>query len=81
MASKLGKQVYEANKTSLREACRKACAKEYGYVRSPDGAIIKVINAAKFCRDNNLSYNGTIYNLLSGRIRTYKGWTLYVPAE
>jgi group I intron endonuclease len=81
MASKLGKQVYEANKTSLREACRKASAKEYGYVRSPDGAIIKVINAAKFCRDNNLSYNGTIYNLLSGRIRTYKGWTLYVPAE
>jgi group I intron endonuclease len=78
MASKLAKEVYEANKVSFREACKKACAKEYGYVKSPDGTIIKVVNAAQFCRDNGLPYNGTIYNLLSGRIKTYKGWTLYV---
>ena len=42
---------------------------------SPNNEIIKSKNISKFCRINNL-HQGHISSVLSGKIKSYKGWKL-----
>jgi hypothetical protein len=50
-------------------------------VKSPDGKIIKITNISKFCRENSTSscklIVGTVYKMLKGKIKEYKGYTLH----
>lgn len=41
----------------------------------PNGKNIEVVNLAKFCKENNLAKT-SIYRLFSGKLTSYRGWTL-----
>ena len=47
-------------------------------VISPTGEIIHSKNVNQFCRDNNL-YSSCFSNLLSGKLKSHKGFRLYIP--
>jgi len=44
-------------------------------IRSPDGQIIEIHGLREFCRQHNLSA-GHISSVLSGKLKSHKGWTL-----
>lgn len=43
---------------------------------SPEGDVVEVFNLSKFSRENNLN-NGSLSNLILGKAKSSKGWTLY----
>lgn len=47
----------------------------YPNIKDPSGNIYKIDNARAFCREHNLSQS-SISQLLLGRTKQYKGWTL-----
>lgn len=44
-------------------------------IKSPNGQIVTGINISKFARDNKLNLS-CLNKLFSGKIKSYKGWTL-----
>ena len=73
-ASLNGKACYAANKSKIRKALVEKTAKSYRLI-SPSGEVIEITNLAKFCRDNNVPYNGSVYGLFSGKVKSHYGWT------
>lgn len=44
-------------------------------LKNPKGEVVDILNLSKFCRDNNYCRSG-FKNLISGKLKSYKGWTL-----
>lgn len=72
-ASESAKKVYQANKDLLSQALIASVSKEYALI-SPSGEIFLFKNLAKFCRDNNIPYNGAIYGLFKNKEKSHHGW-------
>lgn len=72
-----GNKVYSERTCTLvtnEENAAFSFSKEYKF-RSPKGEVVKIVNLAKFCRENNLN-NSNMLSVLSGRYKHSQGWTL-----
>ncbi len=67
----------------LSTASRLDMAKKKGakpiFLLSPDGLVVEVINKRGFCKQNQI-HNAHLYELISGRRKSTKGWSL-VPSN
>jgi group I intron endonuclease len=66
-----GKKLSNYTKKKMSESRSK---KDYFFI-SPQNKIVCIRNLKLFCRENDLN-NGGMYNVQTGRIKQYKGWTL-----
>jgi hypothetical protein len=53
--------------------------KEYT-VLSPSKEVVRFIGINEFCRNNNL-HSAALFRVISGKAKTHKGWTRYIPTQ